>query len=193
MKATAPNLRIVTEDLVDLYGDAVPKFKLNVTSDSYLEFQCSVINDGDEPWCSGDPATFPERYLSLTPYNLAGFIRADVFSGTKLVASAAPYLFDADSTVPVAGAIPPPSRDSFVGFWIDPNWVNLTTENNVGAIDMPAGNIRFDSPLPPGDYKLEITLDPNNWWGQFKKYSQAFTIAGTQVTAFRALKTSGKR
>ena len=193
-KQQAPNLRIITENnLFDAYGDPIAPFRLSLTSDSYLEFECCVVNDGDAVWSSGDPALFPERYLSLTPYNLKGFIHAEVQSNGAFVTSADPILFDVWGTVPLSGALTPPDADKFTGFEIAPKWVNKTTENNVGAIGAPAGRIQLASPLSPGDYKLLVTLDPNNWWGQQKTYSLTFTVAGAALASNTALRVRGKK
>lgn len=197
-KTSGPLVSIVTTGFTDGLGDFREPFSVKVLPDGRIAVSVTLINTGDAPLFTGNPLDFPERYVNIGgKWNLVGLLsfKVTTMSGDPVV-TYMPLLYDVGDIFPITAAdkgtyteMPYP----FTGFVLTNGWGNPLTENNVGAVDQPAGTIVLPSGTPAGTYKVEATVDPNFWYGINSNWSGTFTTDGTTAVLKSALKRTGKK
>jgi hypothetical protein len=197
-KTAGPNVSIVTTGFTDANGDFREPFSITVLPDGRVAVSVTLINTGDVAWASGTPTQFPERFVLVggVKWNLVGLLKVDVTTNSgDLITSSMPMLYDVGDIFPLQDRTIFPSHesDSFDGFWLSPQWGYPLTENNVGAVDQPAGTIVLPSGTPAGTYRVSVTIDPNFWYGINSSWSGQFTTDGTAATLKTALKRTGRK
>jgi hypothetical protein len=195
MNTAAPSLRIITDpNAKNAAGEPIQPFTLSYDPSGILHVRMSIGNFGDAPWNSGDPVLHPDFYNVIDgKFMLKNGLEIIVKGQGGEIKKVRPILCDAGETMRMSEFSGPPANEPFFrGFVISPGYYNATTENNIYAIDGPAGDIVL-GPLPDGRYSVDVIIDPDNATNS-RVVESGFFDAVSQIALMRtALKIKGPK